>query len=102
MRLWLKPKHGYAIETLHPPITLPDGKSITQAEVPKIYYDADSEIYYCLISACDRLYEGQDDSEVSKTLRLYKAGDLRGPWYSYRVGSSLLPGLENMFGASIN
>ncbi len=97
----VKTKHGYAIETLHPPITLPDGKSITQAEVPKIYYDADSEIYYCLISACDRLYEGQDDSEVSKTLRLYKAGDLRGPWYSYRVGSSLLPGLENMFGASI-
>lgn len=92
---------GFEIETLHPPMTLPDGDSITQAEVPKIYFDDLNETYYCLISACDRVYEGQDDSEVSKTLRLYKSPDLRGPWKTYREDTSILDGLPNMFGASV-
>jgi len=92
---------GFEIETLHPPMTLPDGETITQAEVPKIYFDERAETYYCLISACDRLFEGQDDSEVSKTLRLYTSSSLRGPWKSYRDGSPILENLPNMFGASI-
>ncbi len=92
---------GFEIETLHAPMTLPDGDTITQAEVPKIYYDGPNENYYCLISACDRLYEGQDDSEVSKTLRLYKSTSLYGPWESYRDCSPILENLPDMFGASV-
>jgi len=42
----IETNRGFEIETLHPPIILPDGKSITQAEVPKIYYDVTSESYY--------------------------------------------------------
>ncbi len=94
-------EQGFEIETLHPPITLPDGDTITQAEVPKIYHNTDGGIYYCLISACDRLYEGQDDIEVTKTLRLYKALSLGGPWKSYQEGAPILPNLPDMFGASI-
>lgn len=92
---------GFEIETLHPPITLPDGDSITQAEVPKVYFDIESQTYYCLISACDRICEEQEASEVSKTLRLYKSSNLRGPWESYRDGSPILEGLPHMFGASV-
>lgn len=92
---------GFEIETLHPPITLPDGDTITQAEVPKVYFDPVAEAYYCLVSACDRLYEGQNDSEVSKTLRLYKSSTLRGPWESHCESSPILKNLRNMFGACV-
>lgn len=92
---------GFAIKKLHPPMILPDGESITQAEVPKIYFDPKSAIYYCLISACDRINETQPDAEVSKTLRLYKSTALEGPWAFYTSGRSILPDLPHMFGASV-
>lgn len=92
---------GFKIDKLHPPITLPDGDTITQAEVPKIYFDEHKAIYYCLVSACDRLNETQADEEVSKTLRLYKSSNLRGPWETYAKDTSILPNLPHMFGASI-
>lgn len=94
-------KHGFVIDTLYPPITLPDSDTITQAEVPKIFYDDTDDVYYCLLSACDRLYEGQTDSEVTKTLRLYKSANLRGPWKEYREASAIIPNLAHMFGASV-
>lgn len=98
----IETKAGFEIETLHPPITLPDAMTITQAEVPKLYFDALNDTYYMLISACDRLFEGQNDSEVTKTLRLYKAHNIRGPWVNYKdEHSPIIPGLPNMFGASI-
>ncbi len=92
---------GFEIETLHPPLTLPDANTITQAEVPKVYFDDAEQIYYMLVSACDRLYEGQDDSEVSKTLRLYTAEKISGPWAPYRGKQTILPNLPHMFGAGI-
>ncbi|MBL4853539.1 hypothetical protein JYT93_00660 [bacterium AH-315-J19] len=91
----------YRIKKLHKPMTLPDGADITQAEVPKILHDKKRGLYYLLISACNRLHEDQKESEVSKTSRLYKSESLRGPWQFYRPGSSIIPGLENCFGASV-
>lgn len=92
---------GFAIKTLHPPMQLPDGQNITQAEIPKIHHDKTTGKYYLLVSACDRLYENQPDQEISKTLRLYTSKSLRGPWQSYRPKSSIIPGLAHCFGASI-
>jgi hypothetical protein len=94
-------KNGFAIKELHPPMRLPDGQSITQAEVPNIIYNKQDREYYLLISACDRLHEQQADHQVSKTLRLYKSKALRGPWAPYRQSGSILTGLEHCFGASI-
>ncbi|KCZ55438.1 hypothetical protein HY29_11990 [Hyphomonas beringensis] len=92
----------FRIETLHPPMTLPDDEAFTQAEVPKVYQDAKSGAYYLIISACDRLSETQPADEVTKMLRLYKAPSLRGPWVSAFPGQdSVIPGTENLFGASI-
>jgi hypothetical protein len=94
-------KNGFEIEKLHPPMRLPDGQGITQAEVPNIIYNEHEEEYYLLISACDRLHEQQADQQVSKTLRLYKSNSLRGPWNPYRQSGSVLAGLDHCFGASI-
>lgn len=91
----------YRIKKLHAPMRLPDGAEITQAEVPKIIYDKHNKLYYLLISACNRLRENQPDNEISKTSRLYKSNNLRGPWAPYRAGSSVISGLENCFGASV-
>lgn len=89
------------INSLHPPLTLPDADQYTQAEVPKIYHDEKRDLYYLLVSACDRLYEGQPDSEVHKEHRLYKATALDGPWAPYHAAGSVLPGLDGLFGASL-
>lgn len=92
---------GFVIESLHPPIRFPDSEKFTQAEVPKIYHDSTSDTYYCLLAACDRLYEGQPDSEVTKVTRLYKGPTLKGPWQAFNDKTSKLDGLENLFGCSI-
>lgn len=90
---------GFEIETLHPPILLPYEDMATQAEVPKIYGHKGD--YYLLISACDRLYEGQPDSEVHKMIRLYRSEALRGPWRPYHDDGSRLTTNDELFGASI-
>lgn len=91
----------YVIEKLHAPILLPDAEEYTQAEVPKIYWDTYNETYILLIASCNRLYEGQADSEIQKESRLYKCKSLDGPWVSFRQAGSLLNGLENQFGVSV-
>lgn len=97
----LETESGFAVDQLHPPMQLPDGKTFTQAEVPKIYSSLGDGEFYCLLAACDRLYEGQPDSEVTKVTRLYKASSLRGPWQTYNESSSKLEGLDNLFGCSL-
>jgi hypothetical protein len=92
----------FRIETLHPPILLPDDSRFTQAEVPKICRDAESGTFYMLISACDRINEDQPADEVTKRLRLYKAASLRGPWFpAFGNKGSSIPDTENLFGGSI-
>lgn len=93
---------GFQIETLHPPIELPDANSFTQAEVPKLHYHQKSATWFLMISACDRINEEQPADEVTKVLRLYKSSALRGPWTSaFDGGESLVPISEHLFGASI-
>lgn len=83
------------------PITLPDAALMTQAEVPKVYFDPETEDYLLLVSACDRRFEGQPDCELTHTLRLYRSRDIRGPWRTFRASGSALPGLDGLFGASL-
>ena len=90
-----------ALKKLLPPLELPDADQYTQAEVPKIYHDQKRDLYYMLISACDRLCEGQPDDEVSKLHRLYKSTSLYGPWAPYHKAGSLVPGLSGLFGGSV-
>lgn len=92
---------GFAIETLHSPVAFADSHLFTQAEVPKVYYDAMAEEYYCVLAACDRLYEGQSEDEVTKVTRLYRAKSLKGPWAPYKHSGSLMSGLTHLFGGSI-
>ena len=88
---------SYALGPLRPPLRLPDAELMTQAEVPKIY--AVEGEYVMLVAACDRLFEGQPDTEVSKTTRAYRAVDLDGDWTAISH-SSKLDGLDNLFGVS--
>jgi hypothetical protein len=83
------------------PITLPDAALMTQAEVPKIYYDPVSADYVLLVSACDRRYEGQADSELTHMHRLYRSQHIEGPWQTFTPGDSAVPGLQGLFGASL-
>lgn len=92
---------GWSVGVLHPPTHLPDADAMTQAEVPKVYRDRERGCFFLLISACDRLYEGQPDAEVSKRLQLYTSEALDGPWRPWRDSGSALPGFEHVFGASV-
>lgn len=87
------------MDTLLPPIELPDAALMTQAEVPKVYGVPGD--YVMLISACDRLQETQPDSEVSKVLRLYVSPTLDGPWRPHGGDDSLLTATPHLFGAGL-
>lgn len=89
----------FQLKQLHPPIRLPQNDQTTQAEVPKIYGERGD--YYLLISASDRLYEGQPDDEVRKMIRLYRSEELRGPWRPYHPEGSDLTENDDLFGISI-
>lgn len=94
---------GDRIELLElgPPMELPDAELMTQAEVPKIYFDPKTGDYLMLVSACDRQHEGQPDSEVTQIHRLYRSRSPSGPWKAYGESGSRLPGLDGLFGASL-
>lgn len=89
---------GYKISKLFPPTTVPDEEDFTQLELPKIVYDKERNLYYLIISTCNRLYEKQPDSEVDKGVRLYKSESIEGPWES--LGDKILNS-EHLFGLSI-
>jgi hypothetical protein len=92
---------GFRIGDMSPPMELPDAHLMTQAEVPKVYWDEKRDLYYLLISACDRVFEGQADREVSMVHRLYLGPSATGPWRQYSRAGSLLADLEHLFGASV-
>jgi hypothetical protein len=82
-------------------MSLPDGESFTQAELPKVYIDHTQGIYYLIVSSCNRHFEGQPDSEVDKTIRLYKSDSMRGPWQIAAGDSSEINGAEGLFGMTV-
>ncbi|MDA9240678.1 hypothetical protein N9P24_00750, partial [bacterium] len=94
-------KSSYSLETLYPPMSLPDGECFTQAELPKVYFDDTQGIYYLIVSSCNRHFEGQPDSEVDKTIRLYKADSMRGPWQIAVGNNSAINGAEGLFGMTV-
>lgn len=91
----------FQLDKLFPPTTLPDGNRFTQFELPKIYFDENEKTYWLIASTCNRLNEGQPDEEVDKTIRLYRADSLEGPWQTWSPGGSALTGLENLFGMTV-
>lgn len=93
-------KAGFDVE-LCDPVLLPDDREFTQAEVPKVYRDKASGSFCMLVSTCNRMREGQPDHEVTKELRLYRAKSLTGPWHPFRHDTSILSGLDGLFGASL-
>ena len=97
----IKFSEGQVKVDLQAPITLPDDEAFTQAEVPKVYYNANRDLFFMLVSTCNRRHEGQPDSEVSKELRLYTSGALDGAWKPYRSDGAIIPGIDGIFGASL-
>ena len=91
----------FRINKIFPPITLPDQANFTQLELPKMYYDAEKKWYYLIVSTCNRLYEGQSDEEVDKSLRLYRSSSLDGPWQPYGKEGSLILKNKNLFGLTV-
>ncbi len=91
----------FRISRLFPPVTLPDGVEFTQLELPKILYDPDKELYYLVVSTCNRLFEGQSDDEVDKKVRLYRSSSLDGPWEPWGIHGSVILGPEHLFGMTV-
>lgn len=91
----------YQIAELFPPTTLPDGEKFTQLELPKILHDRNKEIYYLIVSTCNRIYEGQSDDEVDKSVRLYKSSSINGPWEPWGIKGSIVLREENLFGLTV-
>jgi hypothetical protein len=89
------------VDQLLPPILLPDGDTFTQAEVPKVYFDARGQQFWLIISGCNRISEDQPDDEIVKDQRLYVSEDLQGPWVPYRGTTSVIPDIDHLFGASV-
>ncbi len=92
---------GYRLDRLYPPLSLPDGEDFTQAELPKVYCDRDSDSYYLILATCNRQYEGQSDDEVDKRIRIYRSDSLRGPWRACAREGSAIAGLDGLFGMTV-
>ncbi|MCW5515488.1 hypothetical protein [Muriicola sp. Z0-33] len=91
----------FRIDKMYPPTTLPDGDKFTQLELPKLVHDKDNGWYYLIVSTCNRIYEGQSDEEVDKSVRLYRSSSMEGPWEAWgKEGSTILKS-ENLFGLTV-
>lgn len=94
----VKEEDGFRINKLYPPVTVPDSNEFTQLELPKVYFNKKADLYYLIISTCNRLYEGQSDKEVDKSVRIYSSSSINGPWKS--LGNKILAS-ENLFGLTV-
>ena len=93
---------GFQLSKLYQPTVMPDSDAFTQLELPKVIYDDVHNKFYLIIATCNRMYEGQADSEVDKQIRLYQSESLDGPWrYHFDKGSSLDLGANNMFALTV-
>lgn len=86
---------------LCPPVTLVDAEEFTQLEVPKIVYVKSLDVFLMLCSTTNRQSEGQDSREVDSLLRLYWASEVEGPWKPAGTQTSVIAGVELLFGATI-
>jgi len=86
---------------LLPPVILPDTRDFTQVEVPKIVFIDALGAYLMLCSTTDRQSECQPGSQVDSRLRLYVAQRVQGPWKSAGTRTSIIDGVDGLFGATI-
>ena len=87
--------------SLMPPVTLPDTPEFTQLEVPKIVYVHELSCFVLLCSTTNRHSETQPAAEVDTLLRLYIATDIRGPWRPAGTTTSVIAGVDMLFGAAV-
>lgn len=83
------------------PVVLPDDDQYTQLELPKIYFDSVRQRYLLIAASSTRQSEGQSDDEVSKCIRLYVAGSPAGPWLPGGTETSVIAGLDTLFGMAV-
>lgn len=90
-----------AVETLLPPVALPDAEEFTQFEIPKIYLDRVNSRYVLITATTDRRSEAQEGSEIAAVIRVYHAPSASGPWLPGGTESSVLAGADNYFGMTV-
>jgi len=100
-RLRIDNSDSIVIESLLPPVLMPDVEAFSQLEVPKIYFDEESSQYLLFISTSTRESELQRESEVEKCLRMYSAKSLDAGWQSAGCKTSLIANLDNLFGMTV-
>lgn len=89
------------VDELHAPIVLPDSHQFSQLELPKIYFDPVKKRYILIVATTTRESELQSDEEVVKLIRLYTSGSLNGEWTSGGSESSVVGGLDDLFGMTV-
>ena len=94
-------RDGVQIDTLLPPITLPDEHLYTQLELPKIVVDSTQNRYLLFVATTTRESETQSDQEVQKCIRLYHATSPQGPWEMAGLKTSAIAGLDHQFGMTV-
>lgn len=93
--------NAFHLQTLLPPIRMPDADAFTQFELPKIYRNETDGLHCLIASTCNRTDERQSDHEVDKRIRLYRSRSLDGPWKPWQPEGSALTGLDNLFGMTV-
>ena len=69
-----------AVEVL-PPQHVPDAGEFNLLELPNIVVR--DGVYYLIVSTSRLGHMGQPDLEAHKSVRIYRSGNLRGPWEPY-------------------
>ena len=93
--------NGLQEAVLLPPISLPDSDEFTQFEIPKLFYLQKLKQFILVAATTDRQSEMQDDCEISNCIRLYIGESPFGPWIRAGKQSSILCGVDHLFGATI-
>jgi hypothetical protein len=100
-KLTLDKQFNCSVETLYPPVTLPDDEEFSQLELPKIYHNPVENYYILCISTTNRKSEYQPQSEIVMKTRLYTSANLNEGWNPAGTHTSIVEGIQNQFGMSV-
>jgi len=89
-----------SVDTLFPPVLMPNDKEFRQLEVPKIYFDPLEEHYILIISTTTRASETQGASEVHMHHHLYTSKSLVDSWQPGGTETSQIGAVDTLFGMS--
>ena len=87
--------------TLLPPISVADAHQFTQLEVPKIVFVKHIGLYLLICATTNRISEQQPAADVEHSIRLYSATNIDGPWQPAGRETSVIGGVDHLFGATI-